>query len=226
MTRRGRLVAGILAIVTGLVALVAIAPGARAQVPGQPTFDVNSMPGLQAAVNRVYTGDLAALYLGPTGNEQASGPTFFSVSATVARFDTTAHADAALQALQRQYSGSNRSLDAFHLKPARIDKIGDGAFAFSGATKLGSIDGTLGIVIARTGRYLQTATGFAMGADPVPQLAAMVTAMSHLKPGGAVTTSSDGLHAGGIWSMLPLDQGIPPGVQANMDIQIYPAARS
>lgn len=226
MRRCGRSVAGMLAVALGLVALLAVAPGAGAQVPGQPTFDASALPGLQAAVNRVYTGDLAALYLGPDGTEQASGAMFFSISATVARFDTTTHADAALHALERQYTGSNSSTDAFHLKPATIDKISDGAFAFNGATKMGDLNGTLGIVIARSGRYIQTATGFAMGEDPVPQLATLVTAMSALKAGGAVTTGSDGLHTGGIWSMLPVDQGVPDGVKANMDIQIYPAPRS
>lgn len=211
-----------LAVALGLVAVLAVASGAGAQVPGQPVFDATSQPGLQAAVNRVYTGNIAALYLGPDGTEQVSGPAFFSVSATVARFDTAAHADAALRALERQYAGGNTSADAFHLKPATTGKIGDGAVAFSGATKLGDLNGTLGIVVARSGRYVQTATGFAMGEDPVPQLAAMVTAMSHLKAGGAVTKTSDGLRTGGIWSMLPLDQGIPDGVKANMDIQIYP----
>lgn len=226
MTRCGRLVAGVLAIAIGLVAVLAATSGASAQVPGQPVFDASKLPGLQGAVNRVYTGDLAALYLGPDGTEAVSGAAFFSVSATVARFDTSAHAATARSAVEGQYTGRNQNLDAFHLKPARIAKIGDGAFAYAGATKLGQLDGTLGIVIARHGRYILTASGFAMGEDPVPPLAQLVVAMSGLKEGGAVMKTSDGLNTGGLWSMLPVDRGIPDGVKANMDIQIYPAPRS
>lgn len=213
-------------LLVALMSLMAATSDAGAQVPGQPTFDVSQLPGLQEAVTRVYTGDLAALYLGPDGTQPTSGAAFFSVSATVAKFDSTAHAAAALGKIESQYTGGNQSVDAFHIKKMKIAPIGDGAFAYAGAAKLGDLNGTLGIVVAHNGRYIQTATGFAMGEDPVPQLAELVTTMIALKEGGTVSTSSDGLHTGGLWNMVPLDSGVPGGVKANMDIQVYPTTKN
>lgn len=222
MMRLKRVMLLLLIVVLGLV-LIPVSAGA--QVPGQPTFDVAKLPGLKGAVSRVYTGDIAALYLGPDGSAPVSGGGFFSISATAAKFDTAAHADAALRELQRQYTGGNQSVDAFHLKAVKIDRVGDGAFAYTGATRMGQLDGTLGIVVARNGRYIMTATGFAMGEDPVPPMADMVRTMAGNKEGGAVRKTGGGLHTGGLWSLLPLDQGLPEGVKANMDLQLYPVAR-
>lgn len=214
----------LIALITVVFGLVLVSGSAGAQVPGQPTFDVAKLPGLKTAVNRVYTGDIAALYLGPGGGQGGSG--FFSVSATAAKFDGNAHAAAALRALEGQYSGSNESAAAFHLKPVKIDRIGDGSFAYTGATKMGKLDGTLGIVVARKGRYIVTAAGFAMGIDPVPPMTDLVRAMAGRKEGGVVEKTADGLHTGGLWSLLPLDQSLPDGVKANMDIQVYPAPKT
>lgn len=227
MNCRRRLLMGLLTAILSVAMLVALAPVVvHAQVPGQPEFDVSKLPGLQGAVNRVYTGDTAALYLGPDGSAPVSGPVFFSVSASVAKFDSTAHAAAALKEIERQYTGNNQSADAFHLKPAEIDRIGDGSFAYTGATKMGQLEATLGIVTARKGRFVYTATGFAMGLDPAPPMADLVRTMAGLKEGGTVKTTGDGLHTGGLWSVLPVDQGLPDGVKANMDLQLYPTPKS